>query len=459
MKSNVPPSTKQLITDQISAIFERLKHRLLYPLYSLPPEFQEKFKHDKLLTMPGLYMSAYATSNPDQKPGKEALKALARVTENYVEEAKQRATERAVSEIDNALSQASSDPGYSYEKELNEALLRIFDQAQGETKKVIETELHRAKTIGLQEGMIDALEKQGVDDPTIIAWVRLDQYTCEFCKDFFLLDDGVTPRAYKLSELKSGYLNKKNPEPVLPPVHPNCFLGNEGRVLTDKGWRQIKDVGIGDMVLTHKLQFKKVVNTLNWDMTLYRRDYYTVQTNDNAQELAVTPDHQFWTTGGLKAVKDIDPNKDELIKLTQNCVFCSNRMDIQSPKLFCSPRCRDSFLGNSQQNVHKLTDVKYEAESFRPIGMIRHVKESEPMFLHDITVEDDESFFIDGVSTKNCRCLISHIPENYGFVNGNLQYISKDYDLYEDQKSKGLHKSLTDEFAIHECPDHHKIGY
>jgi hypothetical protein len=454
-KRILPNSAKSLINDEIAKIFERLKMRLLSPFYK-PSMDLSHLKHDKFLSMPGLYLSAYTDANPDKRPSLEALKALIRTTENYINIQEQKLKDRSFEVVEDALQSASISPDYDYQQELNSALLKVFDQTQNTTKTVLETELQRVKTIGLQEGTLDLLERQGISDPTIAFLTRQDEYVCKFCKEFYMLDDGVTPRVYKLSEVKSGYLDKKAPSPHLAPLHPNCFLGNDGKVLTDKGWKALKYVGIGDKVLTHKLQFKKVVNTLNWDMTLYKKNFYSIKLNSKDNKaIFVTPDHQLWTDSGFKAIKNIDPAKDQLIKLIQNCIYCSKNIDCQNPKLFCKKVCRDNFLANVVDNIEKLESFRHDAEYFRPINLIWEHKLAEPSFLHDITVEDDESFFINGIATKNCRCLMIAIYPGFGFDSGGkLTYQNQNHDEYDNQNK--FRKSINEDFVNHDCADHRK---
>ncbi len=158
----------------------------------------------------------------------------------------------------------------------------------------------------------------------------------------------------------------------------------------------------------------------------------------------------------MKAIKDIEPTKDRLIKLIQNCIYCSKKIDCQSPKLFCKKVCRDNFLANVVDNIEKLESFKYDIEYFRPINLIWHHKQAEPSFLHDITVEDDESFFINGISTKNCRCLMIAIYPGFGFEEGGkLTYINQEHDEYNNQNK--FRKSISDDFLNHDCNDHRII--
>ncbi len=455
-KRILPNSAKALISDELAKVFERLKIRLLSPIYKPSIDLKEEVKRDKLLSLPGMYFSSYEQMSPETRPSMDALKKLAKLAEQYIDAQQEKLRARAVEEVERALQDASIKEDYNYEKELGEALYNVFDQAQGATKQVLETELQRVKTIGLQEGTLDLLERQGISDPTVAFLPKMDTYTCEHCKEMYLLPDLITPRVYKLSELKSGNFNKKDPSPHMAPLHPNCFLHADGRVLTEKGWKPLKYVAIGDKVLTHNMQYKKVINTLNWDMTPYRKDFYSIKMNiADEHGVFVTPDHQFWTDSGFKAIKDIDPTKDHLMKLVQNCVYCNKKTDVKSPKLFCQATCRDHFFSNVVEHVDKLESIKLETEYFKPTHHIWHHKQAEPAFLHDITVEGDESFNINGVFTKNCRCLMIVIYPGYTFNDkGDLEYANKDHDEHEHQR--GFRKSLSEDLINHDCDLHRK---
>ncbi len=262
-KAFLPESTKKTIVNGIDVLFESLKQRLLGSFYS-PKIKIDNLTHDKLLSLPGLYTSAYLDAAPNNRPTASTVQALADVAESYINSSAEKTKANAMANVNNALKDAFSNKDFNYEKVLNNALVDVFDQAHGEVKKVVETELHRAKTIGLQEGILDVMQSQGIDDPTVAFLTRKDAFVCKFCKSFFLQPDGVTPRVYKLSELSSGYLNKKSPKPVLPPVHPNCFLHGEGRVYTQKGFKKIRNVSFQDKVYTHVMRWRSVVNTLNY---------------------------------------------------------------------------------------------------------------------------------------------------------------------------------------------------
>jgi very-short-patch-repair endonuclease len=54
--------------------------------------------------------------------------------------------------------------------------------------------------------------------------------------------------------------------------------------------------------------------------------------------------------------------------------------------------------------------------------------------LYDLTVEDDESFVVNGIVSHNCRCSLSQLQPGWGFKNGFVSFISLDWDEYKVQR-------------------------
>jgi len=399
----LPQSTEKLIARNIDEIYERLKQRLFGFFYE--PKINLGVKSDKTLSLPGLYASAYADSGATNKPSIDAMRALTSVAESYINSAAEKTKAKAISSVIDALSSAQNQEDFNYENELNSALLNVFDQAHGDTKKVVETELQRTKTVGLQQGILDVLKDQGFDDPTVAFLTRQDAMVCKYCKMFFVNDDG-TPKVYKLSELGSGFLDRKSPKPILPPVHPNCFLYGTGRVYTNKGFKRIKNVSFNDKVMTHEMRWCKVVNTLNFLKTPYQENYYEIRpTPGGTESVCVTPDHEVFTNNGFKPISEINYLDDKLVRVVKKCIVCSKRILFNYPKYFCSDICRDKALGCGSKYIHQFPNDELELEEFSPAGAVFHHNKTEPTFLYDITVQTDHSLMYNGLVTKNCRCI------------------------------------------------------
>ena len=57
--------------------------------------------------------------------------------------------------------------------------------------------------------------------------------------------------------------------------------------------------------------------------------------------------------------------------------------------------------------------------------------------LYDITVEDDESFVVNGIISHNCRCKLTYLAPNWGFnEDGKIAFKGVGWDEYKNQREK-----------------------
>lgn len=74
-------------------------------------------------------------------------------------------------------------------------------------------------------------------------------------------------------------------------IDQGCFAG-ETKVLTSNGWVSIKDIQIGDRVLTHKNRWKTVTNVFDRGV----KDVVSVNPYGHPSSVLATPDHRFWAS-------------------------------------------------------------------------------------------------------------------------------------------------------------------
>ena len=88
----------------------------------------------------------------------------------------------------------------------------------------------------------------------------------------------------------------------LIPAHPNCLIDGQVKVYSSGGWRPIRDIVVGDLVLTHKGRFRKVVQVhRNLDRPDIVRFKLAGQNTRNTR-LSVTAQHPVQVGGGRRWV-------------------------------------------------------------------------------------------------------------------------------------------------------------
>jgi hypothetical protein len=96
-------------------------------------------------------------------------------------------------------------------------------------KTIVNTELHRASNLGAADAILhnNKPDDRGPDEITVYkVGNRPGGGACPHCVKFWFLDDLVTPRVYKFSELAAGGTNigrkAANWEATMDSTHPNC---------------------------------------------------------------------------------------------------------------------------------------------------------------------------------------------------------------------------------------------
>ena len=167
------------------------------------------------------------------------------------------------------------------------------------------------------------------------------------------------------AELNGKVMDAKNPE-IVPPAHVMCFIDGQIQVYSLKGWKQIKDIKVNDLVLTHEGRFMPV-NSIIDDMQ-YDGEVFSVYW-DKDTHLTMTPEHPILTEkrGWIK-VKDLS-SKDRLIFLAKRCKECNELIiDDKNSSDFCSLSCANRFTANEQFKddwQHKIRSIKAKEQMKR----------------------------------------------------------------------------------------------
>ena len=101
----------------------------------------------------------------------------------------------------------------------------------------------------------------------------------------------------------------------------NCIVSPKAPIFTSEGWKQINQIKPGDMVLTHKNRFKKV---LRLSRSLYEGEIIVIRTMPkyrNVGRVAVTPEHPFLVGEEWVQAKDLKDG-DSIQVMAAFCAYC-----------------------------------------------------------------------------------------------------------------------------------------
>ena len=116
----------------------------------------------------------------------------------------------------------------------------------------------------------------------------------------------------------------------------NCFISPRVRIFTDIGWKKISDIKVGDLVLTHKNRFKKVLRLSA--RPKYNGDVIKITLKNRLdQNITVTPGHPiFMADGTWKNAEEVEVG-DKIKIMGSYCARCGT--SIPYWKKYCSRIC------------------------------------------------------------------------------------------------------------------------
>lgn len=414
-----------------------------------------------------LFLQGLGTRKPN-KNEEDALKVLLSIANNYVESLKEKTVAKTTHEIDAYVKQLSLKKQPVQSTQIKSIVDNNMEIAMKHIKLIANHESNKAVNTGTAL-KISKIGEQKDEDPIVFFVVTIDERNDPETYRLHLLPDRLTPRVYKLSELGTEYHKKGDTWPKVQGTNPNCFVGNKGvQILTEQGgYKNIKDVQIGERVLTHTGKFKKVINTLEWYGKKYYSNFIKIKYKGAYRDgfrthtLRVTPDHKFLTQRGWVEAKDLKAT-DSFKQLFTKCAYCGSKTYVKPKRkkkgkknlegFFCNNHCVTNFNWSDptksqlKEDVTRLSSNHTNNYFFEDVALesVEFIKNHKGGYkLYDLTVEDDESFVVNGIVSHNCRCKLTYLAKGFGFKDGKVAFKGLAWDEYSYQrKTYGLPPKL-----------------
>jgi intein/homing endonuclease len=284
---------------------------------------------DRTLSLPGIFEAG--SIEETVKPDLEILDSLIRVASAYIEASRERTKARVIHEINGAIAQAKHTGGMSgsdFRDLVNAKLATVWSDVTNNIHTIVDTEIAHAKNVSVLDGVIGVNLNAGVEDPVVYFVVVRDEYLCDECKRLHLMDDGVTPRLWKLSEIAHGYHRKGSDSPSIGGLHPHCFVGTT-RLFTDRGLLTVEDlykqggavkVPVDNRIKNRRVGNNQFGNRIPGDVWYHRHSSGTEMFDatpvydtgiqeclrvslDSGHTLEVSVGHEFWVDNGVGGAK------------------------------------------------------------------------------------------------------------------------------------------------------------
>lgn len=188
-----------------------------------------KLKNKKTLTitgrtdfsLPHLFIQAMGNRNPNSLET-NVLKGLLDSAHGYIESLKNKTASNIAERIDGLTREAQIRKQTLKEEDVQLAIDEELKKAKSSMASIAEAESTKIRNLGSMMDITSVSSNIGDANPTVFFVVIKDQSTCKECVRLHLMPDGVTPRLWKLSELKQGYHERGEDNASAFGLHPHC---------------------------------------------------------------------------------------------------------------------------------------------------------------------------------------------------------------------------------------------
>lgn len=224
MARQIPDQAKQKIENIIDQAFENTAGEMLGYI----PGNQKKtiiFSAKRpSYTLADLFVQGMQGKAPNDVE-RDTLKGLIRIAYNYVLGLKERTKANILNEIDAIVRKGDGKGGPASAKAVEIAIKVQMDKAKAHMKTIAQAEGGKAINSGKTMDIARVGASLGISDPNCYFQIR-PSTVCKICMKNHIMPDGVTPRVFKLSQIKTSPLTKEEVaagQVSLYGAHVNCL--------------------------------------------------------------------------------------------------------------------------------------------------------------------------------------------------------------------------------------------
>lgn len=241
-----------------------------------------------------------------------------------------------------------------------------------------------------QQGRALFLEQTEGEDVEV--WKRVFESACKHCLSLYTTEGYLSePKVFRFSELKANGSNIGRKvidwKPVIGSTHPYCFINPNTKVYTSKGYKNISEIKVDDLVLTHKGRFRKVTSLVFTERSSKEVESYfnlKFKYKDRIIEVKkVTKEHPFLINDKWAAIKDSKVgDKFSLLHDVCETENCNNKIPLYYKASigtiggvkYCSRSCPSSQNTTKQWITH---EKKMKATTLKANRLMMSKRSSE----------------------------------------------------------------------------------
>jgi hypothetical protein len=208
------------INKAVDLLFDKISGSLFGPDYIHPRKDKNIFVSFKQhLSLPGIY--TMAANEEAAKPNKEMLENLIHVANGYLESQRHWTKAQVINVVTSYLIDTDKGVKTDLKTVLDGQLAGIYTKMRERVSSIVATESNIAKNLGTLEGITRINALNGISDPVVAFIGPNDSEVCEECRRTLYYKNNI-PKAFLLSEVKTGYHVRGEDSPSIAGQHNFC---------------------------------------------------------------------------------------------------------------------------------------------------------------------------------------------------------------------------------------------
>lgn len=216
----ISSSGKEAIEIAVSKMFDSLAYKLLGNI----PKLRNKspfFGSSPTLSLAHIFIQALNNKEPNHFE-KDVLRSILNSSFGYIEGLKNKTSSSVVESVDALVKEAKANKTRVSSAQVAEIISAEMDKAKSSMKLIAEAETTKTRNMGYTMEIANKAKEQNIEDPTVFFIIVRDGSTCKECLHLHMLEDEVTPRVWKMSELSMGWHKRGEERPSACGEHPFC---------------------------------------------------------------------------------------------------------------------------------------------------------------------------------------------------------------------------------------------
>lgn len=217
----ISATSKENIGKIVDNMFDNIALQLIGDIPRLKNKKLAVISMERHFGLANLFVQAMQNKAPNAIE-QDLLRGLLNSTDGYIEALKNKTKSTVTEGIDGLAREARLRQAHVDQKDIEALITAEMTKAKSHMTSIVESEASKLRGLGTLMNISRMAASVGDDDPTVFFVVMKDTITCKECIRLHLLDDGITPRLWKFSELKQGYHKRGENNPSAFGLHPHC---------------------------------------------------------------------------------------------------------------------------------------------------------------------------------------------------------------------------------------------